>query len=53
MYYPPFFHFSPGVYSVIGFPDMPQVPMPTLPVKLSGEAKMLLVLTPGFLAAFV
>lgn len=47
--YVPFRHISPWLNSVIGFPDMPQVPIPTLPLTLSGEANILFPLTPDFL----
>lgn len=42
----PFLHFSAWVYSVMGLPPMPQVPMPTRPLAASGVAKIDFLVTP-------
>lgn len=46
VFYVPFRHFSACVYSVMGFPPMPQVPMPTLPLAASGVANIDFFVTP-------
>lgn len=44
----PFLHFSAAANSVIPFPLTPQVPIPTRPLTLSGDANILFLITPFF-----
>lgn len=46
--YVPRRHFSPFVYLVISLPLIPQVPIPTRPLTLSGVANILFFDTPFF-----
>lgn len=52
--YVPFRYFSPYEYLVISLPDTPHVPIPTRPLTLSGDAKMLFgLMVPAFFVFFV